>query len=692
MIRLINWSLIFIIILSFSGCKKNSNDLHQSPYAIMQEIPWTDVEWTEGFWAEKVELCREEIIPAVYRGFRHPDNSEQIGNLEVAAGLREGKFKGRDFSDGDTYKWLEALAFMYAITRDSSLDSTLDYWIDVMEKVQLPNGYLSSNMQLKNIPPYTPSTSRLQDGGYHEIYNIGHLLSAACTHYKSTGKDNFLNIAIKLADHMCEVLVPEGPARAVMVGNLPVIMGLVDMYRITGNNNYLDAAHFGIDIRGTFERKADYTQDHVLFRNEDQAAGHAVFATYLYSGAADIYAETGEKDLFEALERIWKNSALKRSYITGAVGAIPKGYSARGDEVHEAYGADYQLPSRSAYNETCANVGNAMWNWRMLLLTGDAKYADVMETVLFNSMLSAVSLDGREFFYCNPLEWDFNREGYTRGHTATRWPISFCYCCPPQIARTIAGIGRWAYTTSEDRIWIHLYGGNELNSRFPDGSAFELIQKSDYPLDGRVRITLGETQKKKFTMMLRIPQWAENAQIKINGSVTKEIMTPGSYAGINRKWKKGDVIELDLPMEIKLMEARSEVEDCRDKVTVMRGPVVYCAEFPVNDNGKAKWEAGCYLPGNVKISETEGEGIYQGLILLNALGLNTSEKDKYINTVLPEPVLLDTTGWENLLYRGYKVINTPYTTEASVNLTLIPYHAWANKGPAYMRVWIPLAR
>jgi DUF1680 family protein len=685
----------FMLLAVITGsCNRESGlnkDYTTSPYNVMKEIHWADVRWTEGFWADKFELCRKEIIPAVYNGLMHPDNSEHLSNLKIAAGMEEGKFKGLDWSDGDCYKWIESMAFMYAVTKDPELDKTMDEWISVIAKAQQPDGYISTNMTLRGRTPYMQHPNPKTFGGtYHEMYNIGHLLTAACNHYRATGKTNFLAVAKKLADHFEKVFKPGAPELRVMAGNLPTLMGLVDMYRVTGDKKYLKASQIGIDVRGTLPLKSDLCQDHVPFREETEAVGHSVFATYLYAGAVDIVAETGEKALRDALDRIWQSAANRRTYITGGACAIPNGVSARGDDVHEAFGADYQLPSRTAYNETCANIGNAMWNWRMLLLTGEAKYGDILEQVIYNSGLSGVSLDGRNFFYANPLEWNFNREGLTKHFTEARWPIHSCYCCPPQIARTIAGIGRWAYTVSDGKLWIHIYGGNTLETKMPDGSLIAVSQKSQYPWDGTVKLSVNKISVKAVSIMLRIPGWVESASLKINGEEFSGSLTPGTYVEINRKWKPGDEIVLDLPMPVRVMAANPKVEDCVNKVAFMRGPLVYCAEFPVNDGGKDIWEKGVYLPANPSFTANTEKDFLGGLVVLTGRAMDGSDYKKLLKSSGKNTAKADQPDWsDGALFKKLSLNYQDSVPPGSIDLKLIPYFAWANRGPAYMTVWIP---
>lgn len=684
-------AITLAFLLSIISCNSSitSTDLPKSPNAVMKEIKWSDVTWTDGFWAQKVALCNREIIPAVEKGLMTPENTEHLINLKIAAGLTEGEFTSLDWSDGDNYKWIESMAFMYAITKEPRLDSIMDYWIDVIAKAQEPDGYISTNMQLKKIPRYIMANNRAHSGAHHEMYNMGHLITAATVHYRATGKRNFLDIAIKVADHLEKTFKPGAPELQMMMGNLPNVMALVDLYRVTGDARYLAAAQVPVDIRGNLPNKSDMTQDFVPIREEDQAVGHSVFATYLYSGIADIYSETGEKALMDALERIWLNATNRRTYITGGCAAFHKGISARGSNVGEAFGPDYYLPNRTAYNETCANIGNAMWNFRMAMLTGNAKYTDMVETVMFNSMLSAVGTDGQGFFYANPLECNFNKEGHNWHHTEQRWgSVHPCYCCPPQVSRSIAGIGRWAYGVDNGKVWIHQFGNNKVDTRMPNGKQVILSQESDYPWDGNIKITIEKMPKKESTLLVRIPGWVENPELTINKEKFTAALVPGTYAELTRIWEKGDVVELNLPMPVRIMKANPQVEDCRNKLAVMRGPVVYCAEFPVGQNGKEIWEKGVFLSENAEFTTEKCSSSLDGLIALKTKALTMEERDRYLASNKIDNTPADTT-WNGPLYQKVQPASHPVPTEASQELTLIPYYAWANRGPAYMTVWIP---
>lgn len=680
--------IVFFVILSFlrpvQAMDRELVNTSRSPHVLMRNVDLDAVRWTKGFWADKFKLCYEAMLPTVQQALLDPNNSEHLINFKIEAGMEEGPRRSTAWSDGDCYKWLEAVVLVYEVTRDPKLDWLMDEWIDIIAKAQAPDGYIAT--QVGN-----DITKRLQMPHIHELYCMGHLLTAACIHNRVTGKDSFLTIARKTGDFLYEQFQPRPHRLVHFPWNPSTYMGLIELYRTTREKRYLELAEILIDNRGSSPGGGDHrnggtdqTQDRIPFRKETQAVGHAVCATYLYCGAADLFAETGETDLLDALRRIWLNATTRRMYITGAVGS-GGGVSEKKDPLHEAFCADYELPSRSAYCETCSNIGNAMWNWRMLALTGDAKYADVMERVLYNSMLSAVSADGTKFFYCNPLKWTGEEKGPHEHHTATRWSVHDCYCCPPQVARTIAGLSGWAYSVSNDELWVHIYSGSTLKTKLPDGTEVSLEQKTEYPWDGRISITFSNTPDKPVSLKLRIPGWAEGATIKINGRDSQSETKPFSYATLKRKWSAGDKIELELPLEVRLMEAHPNVVELRNSVAVMRGPVVYCLELPKEQNGEIIWNDGVFLPENIRFKSRHDKSWLGGITVLTGRAMNAAEKPR-------ASISSRNFDWANQLYREFKPRSLSRSKIGTVDIELIPYFAWANRGVSWMEVWIPLAR
>ncbi len=661
-------------------------DTSKSPHVMLHCVPMTDVKWTDGFWADRYELCRESMLPTLHDTLLDPKCSAQLNRIKFTAGLCDENPGGVNWADGDCYKWIETMAHVCTMKPDAELDRLMDEWIAVIAEAQDEDGYISTNVGHDR-------KKRLQMPYFHELYNMGHLLTAACIHHRVTGKSNFLDVAEKLADFLHSQWKPNPPRLVHFPWNPSAYMGLVEMYRITGKGKYLEVAQIMIDNRGSApggthqNGGTDQTQDRVPLRDEFEAVGHAVTGMYCYCGAADLYAETGDKKIYAGLDRIWKSIAHRKMDITGSV-AMGSGTSNRGDPVHEAFGKDYAQPN--LYNETCANIGNGMLSWRMLSLTGDTKYADMMERVAYNCLNASVDLKGENWFYCNPLSWD-GTPG-ERHHTGLRWRTNNCYCCPPSVGRTTAKLHNWVYSKSDDGLWIHLYGGNRLATTLADGSPIELTQVTDYPWDGKIKLTVKETGDEAFAIHLRIPGWAEQVELKLNGKPFSGATGRGTYAKISRKWKAGDVIDLDLPMPVRLMEANPKIEKLRDKVAVMRGPLVYCLELPKQEDGERIWNDGVFLPESIELTPDHRPDFLGSVTVLNGKALTHRGRDAFVeNTVAPEPqdALAE---WKDQLYRPFTPHSQQRPADGTVKITLIPYYAWANRGLSMMEVWIPLAR
>jgi len=615
------------------------------------------------------------MIPNMWRLLEDPNIGHAFTNFRIAAGLEEGEFRGTWWHDGDLYKWLEATAYVYAVTKDDGLDRLMDKVIEVIGKAQQEDGYLHTSIIIghglqkgrSGQRHFEGKTKRFENLHNHELYNMGHLMTAGCIHYRATGKPNLLNIARKTGDYLYRTFKGRDRQLAHFGFNPSNIMGALELYRTTQDKKYLELAKIFVDMRGSAPGGTDQNQTRTALRKETEAVGHAVTANYLYAGAADVYAEIGDKMLLSALEKIWQNVVFQKMYVTGATGALHQGVSSARDSVHEAYGREYQLPNSNAYNETCANIANAMWNWRMLGITGQARFADIMELVLYNSALSGISVDGKHFFYTNVLcrfkdwpllSWDL----------PTRQQYLSCFCCPPNIVRTIAKAGGWAYSISDEGVWVNLYGSNELDTELTDGTKLRLTQQTDYPWDGKIKITVNVPSKKKFAVMLRIPAWAKEATLKVNGQAVRGDLQLGKYFQLNRIWSAGDVIELNLPMPVQLIESNSLVEETRNQVVIRRGPIVYCLESVDLPEDVRVSEA--VIPGDIKLKTRFDEELLGGVIVIEGKAEVFEEGD-----------------WSNQLYREL----TPQKPK-KLAIKLIPYYAWSNRGVSEMTVWMSLAR
>ncbi len=656
-----------------SGQDKSLVNTTSSPYVKLKNVNMGDVRLTSGFWAERLKVCQDSMIPYMWNLYKDPEVAHAFRNFEIAAGLKEGKHSGPPFHDGDFYKLIEALSAMYAITKDPKLDKYIDEVIPVIAKCQRADGYIHTPTMIEERNA-KGKASEFKDRLHFETYNMGHLMTAACVHYRATGKTTLLNIAKKSTDYLYNFYKKSSPELARNAICPSHYMGVVEMYRTTRDPRYLELSKSLIDIRGLVENGTDDNQDRIPFRKQTKAMGHAVRANYLYAGVADVYAETGDTSLLKRLDLMWDDVTQHKMYITGACGALYDGVSPDGtsyeptdvQKIHQAYGRDYQLPNFTAHGETCANIGNMLWNWRMLTMSGEAKYADIAELTLYNSILSGISLNGTKFLYTNPLSysddlpfqqrWSKDRVGY----------IALSNCCPPNVVRTIAEVNNYLYSVSDKGLWFNLYGGSKLSTKLKDGSLVKLTQETAYPWDGNIRVSFESAPSKAFSVMMRIPGWCKGATLKINGKEQQEELTAGTYATITRKWKKGDNIELILPMNATLVESNPLVEETRNQVAVKRGPVVYCLEakdLPQNVN-----IFDVAIPSNAAFTHKEITVSSSNLVALEGEGILTGKKN-----------------WSNQLYREIS-----QDKPESVKIRLVPYYAWGNRGHTDMEVWIPV--
>lgn len=663
------WLILFVIAPCFARAS-GVVDTTASPFAKIQTAGLGEVKWTDGFWKNRFELCQTQMIPSMERLMEGTNYSQFFRNFQIAAGLVEGKSRGATFNDGDFYKWLEGASATLAVTNDSALDKQLDEIISVIAQAQETNGYIDTWVQLHARAGDTNAVP-FQDPLNFEMYNFGQLMTAACVHYHATGKTNFLAVARKAADFLCDEFKNPTPALANNLICPSHYMGIVELYRATGEPRYLELAKKFLMMRDLVKDGVDDNQDRIPLAQQTEAEGHAVRANYLFAGAADLFLETGDTNLWQPLEKIWTNVVTEKMYVTGGCGALYDGASPDGAKnqktitrVHQAYGRNFQLPNTTAYSETCANIGNLLWNWRMFLATGDAKFMDVVELALYNSVLSGGALDGTNFFYTNPLRVTDPMPVELRW-SRTRVPFVSSFCCPPNLVRTIAESADYAYGKSGDAILVNLYGGSALETRLSNGEKIKLSQQTDYPWNGRVRIKIEACGKKEFSLKLRIPGWANGVSVRINDSPADFSPTPESYFEIKRVWKAGDFVDLDLPMPVRLMEANPLVEEDLNQVAVQRGPVVYCLESPDLPSGVKISDV--LIPSDMKLIARYDRRLLDGIVVLEGNALARPEEN-----------------WNGKLYREFQPDELK-----PIAVKFIPYSVWQNRGPSEMSVWLP---
>ncbi|WP_448248470.1 glycoside hydrolase family 127 protein [Thalassotalea agariperforans] len=643
----------------------------ESPHVKLRAINFGDCQWTTGFWADKTKKAIDVMIP--YMGdVLCGDVGHALNNFKIAAGLKEGKHQGMYWHDGDFYKFMEAKIYAYGLSKNESLLKELDEYIEIIGKAQEPDGYLQTQIQLD------PEADRYENRKYHEMYNTGHLLITACAHYRMTGQRNFLDIAIKHAELLYTIFFPDTKHYRRFGFNQTQIMGLVELYRTIGEAKYLKLAQKFIDRRGTYDIVHDSTtvgypigdmvQERTPLREATDPVGHAVLALYYYAGAADVYAETGEKALITALERLWESVTQKKMYATGAVGQTHYGASANRDMIEEGFIDDYMMPNLTAYNETCANLCNAMFSFRMLGINGEAKYADIIELVMHNSGLSGISIEGKDYFYANPLRMLHNTRDYDAHADVTETPnregYLACFCCPPNLVRTISNLSGWAYSLADNGVHVNLYGSNNLATTMRDGSAIKLSQDTEYPWKGLVKLTVEECKADAFDIALRVPGWATGATITINGEDAGVDAEPATYAILNREWKAGDVIIIDIPMEATFIEGNPRIEEVRNQVAIKRGPVVYCVETPDLPQGSSVLDV--YVKGDSALEVDYRPEFLGGTTIIKA-------------DALLRPVKTD---------KMYNAVKKPDWQEYKADL--VPYYAWSNRGLAEMTVFMPV--
>lgn len=614
-------------------------DTSGSPYARLKPVPIEKVNLVDGFWAPRLDTLLSVTIPTQYQLL---EETGRIDNFRRAAGKLKGPFRGLFFNDSDVYKWVEAASFALAYRHNSRVEELVDKVVAEIAAAQDEDGYLNTYFTFER---KEERWSNLRD--MHEMYCAGHLFQAAVARRRAQGKEDLLAVAARFADHIYGVF---GPGRREGVDGHPEVeMALVELYREVGKREYLELAHLLIERRGRgLIGGSPYHLDHKPFKEMDEIppGAHAVRALYLCCGAADVYMETGDRGLMEALERLWRDLVERKMYVTGGVGSRYEG---------EAVGEAYELPNERAYAETCAAVANVMWNWRMLLATGEARFADVMELALYNGALAGISLSGVLYFYVNPLA--------DRGkHRRQKW--FECACCPPNIARLIAYVPGMIYARGAGGVYVNLYAASRAVVEL-EGGCVELTQRTRYPWDGLVEVEVRPKGVDEFSLFLRAPGWSKPARVEVNGKGFGTAQ-PGFYFEVKRRWVEGDVVRVRFDMDPTLVEAHPRVTCNTGRVTIKRGPLVYCLEQV--DNQHDVWDVKI-VPGTLK-AEWRPD-LLGGVV-----------------TIRGKAVALDTSAWTGRLYAPLGEISTP---AKELEFTAIPYYAWANREPGPMIVWVGLA-
>ncbi|MFZ2052692.1 MAG: beta-L-arabinofuranosidase domain-containing protein [Candidatus Aminicenantales bacterium] len=654
------WLFIVLIV----SCRQA-----QSPAEAVKDYPIKPVDFTavkleDEFWAPRLEINRAVTIPYL---FRMDEETGRVDNFRIAAGLKKGEHTGKRYNDSDVFKAMEAAAYSLRVHPDPGLREKLDGLVAIVGKAQEPDGYLYT---IRTIDPGNPAPGAGKERWSnlrvsHELYNVGHMYEAAVAHYAATGDRAFLDIALKNADLLVRTFGPD--KRRAFPGHQEIEIGLCKLYRVTGDRQYLDLARFFLDERGRYHggetyppgspfviyNSDEYLQNHKPVLEQAEAVGHAVRATYMYSGMADIAALDGFPEYAAAADRLWENVVGGKIYITGGIGSTGE---------YEAFGTDYDLPNVHAYAETCASIGNALWNQRLFQLNGDAKYVDILERILYNGLLSGVSLSGDRFFYQNPLE---SAGGYER---SSWFEVA---CCPANVARFLPTLPGYIYATGNNTLYINLYVAG--NARFDvGGRPVEFSQETKYPWEGTVRILVNPRPPRKFTIMLRIPGWAQDMPVPTDlyrfldkGAQTArlwvnrkpvELKIENGYVRLNRKWRSNDLIEIILPMPNRRVVADERAKEDAGKVALQRGPIIFCAEGADNDGRVLN----LVLPDEAELEYWQRPDLLGGVAILTAKA---------------EAVEMDAAG---------KIVS-----RKPQNLMGVPYYAWANRGPGEMAVWLP---
>jgi DUF1680 family protein len=666
-------AILFLALPGCFGAGKSPGPEGSAPAGKIGEIPLKQISIDDKFWSPRLEVNRTRTLDHVYQEL---EVNGCIRNFDIAAGKVKGTFGGPWWADSDVYKWIEGASYVLGSHPNPELGKKVDELIAKIAAAQEPDGYLNTHVQIE-----APDLRFKDLAFFHEDFSSGHLIEAAVANYEATGNRALLDVAIKLSNCFYQTF---GPGKRLgLSGHEGIELAWVRLYRATGDRRYLELAESYLNNRGRkpslFEIEynqlpadrtvlwfpgepknlrwlqdllyrahppafnTSYAQDNLPVREQSVAVGHAVRAMFLYSGMADVAYETGDPELIEALNRLHDSVTLRRMYITGGIGPSEK---------NEGFTDDYDLPNENAYQETCASAGMVLWNFRMFKLTGDGQYVDLMEQSLYNAVLAGVSLAGDSFCYATPLACDAKFK---------RQPWFQVPCCPTTAARFFPSIGRYAYSKSDDGLWVNLYIGGEAGTTLQNGEKITVKQTTNYPWDGRVKLQVSAAQPQEFTLHVRVPAWSRGATLTLNGKkITPEVSK--GYARITRKWSAGDVLDLSIPLQIEMLEANPNVLQSRGKIALRRGPLMYCLEQPDNKTDIEK----IALPITAKLAARYEPGLLGGVTVITGEG-RAQKGDN----------------WDNALYRPIQT-----ASGAPVDFKAIPYCVWGNRGQKKMKVWI----
>jgi len=646
-------------------------DTKKSSYAKVYSLPQGSMRWREGFWLDRFNTCADKTIPHILSVFADKDSFfHQVENFRIAAGLSDGEFRGNPYGDGDFYKLMEGIIYTYAIRGGEDINCQLDEYIELIAAAQQPDGYIST----KQIIGERKGMARHGDINDFEEYNFGHLFTAACVHKRVTGKDNFLDVARKCAAYLKEMyraILEEGKAQTAVCPSH--YMGLFELYRVTGDEQYLELGKTAISLRDLVTDGTDDNQDRIPLHEHRKIVGHAVRSTYLYAGATDMYLETGDDNLPVVLDSVWENLMTSKIYITGGCGPLYTGTSPFGmlldaQYVHQAFGYEYQLPNITAYNETCGTLGHIFWAHRMFTREPKAEYMDLIERSYYNLVLASVSLDGQKYFYENMLRRTKTLD-YPVMWPTERSSMFKCFCCPTNISRSIPEAIDYTYKISDDAVWCGMYANSTANIRLENGAAFTLEQTTNYPWSGAIRIDITNKESDiSFTLKVRVPGWLESGQIECSGKAVKlSKADANTFVDIPVTGPNNAAVDISFNMPVQYIEAHPKVEEDTGQVCVTRGPLVYCVE---SHDLQGDIINHLMLLSDAEFSEEtcEIEGV--PIIALRgdaAVTVRSSESD-------PDAL------YQPLRVKGLR----------KVGLRMIPYFAWDNRGFGEMRIWLPV--